>query len=196
MGIGARLKRKVIGRGVARPAPLDAAQVAGTVLAPVTGELVAMEDIPDAPLAAGLLGEAVGVWPSDEPVCAVYAPISGTITGAVPSTVTIEADDGTKLLLRIGLGTQEMRGQGFTLFVGRRGDVVEAGECILQFDRRKVEKAGLKDIVCAVVTNPGHFSGVSRVPAGRVAAGSAALTLAPRNQAEAAAGPSSADGGA
>lgn len=184
MGIGARVKEKVIGKGVSRPEPLSVPQEPGLVLSPVSGELVAMEDIPDAPVAAGLLGEAFGVWPADEPVCAVYAPISGTITGAVPSSVGLEADDGTQVLLRIGIGTQEMRGAGFTLFVGRHGDVVEAGECIMQFDRRKVEKAGLKDVIVTIVTNPGHFASVGRVPAGSVTAGSAALTLVARRGGE------------
>lgn len=184
MGFGARLRRRVIGDGVERPRPLEVSQRPGTVLAPVTGELVEMEDIPDAPVAAGLLGEAVGFWPADEPTCEVYAPISGTIVGAVPSQVSIEADDGTRLTLNIGIDTQEMRGEGFTLFVGRRGDVVEAGECIMRFDRRKVAKAGHKDVVAAIVTNPGHFVGFARAGTGPVRAGETALTFEPRHQAE------------
>lgn len=180
MGIAAKLKKKVIGEGVVRPAPLDVPNDPHLVLAPVTGRLVAMEDVPDAPLAAGLLGEAFGVWPADEDTCAVYAPISGTITGAVPSSISIEADDGTQVTLRVGIDTQEMRGEGFTMFVGRRGDVVTAGECIMRFDRRKVAKAGHKDVVAAVVTNPGRFAAFLRTPAGPIEAGQAGMRLEPK----------------
>lgn len=195
MGIGSKLKRKVIGEGVRRPEALDVPDDSHLVLAPVTGRLVAMEDVPDAPLAAGLIGEAFGVWPADEDTCAVYAPISGTITGAVPSAINIEADDGAQVTLRVGIDTQEMRGEGFTMFVGRRGDVVRAGECIMCFDRRKVAKAGHEDVVVAVVTNPGRFGGFSRMPAGPVAAGEPGMRLEPKDGAAQRAAASAAEPG-
>lgn len=176
MGILDRFKKKV-GGGIQQPDPLDVDVAPGTVIAPASGELVAMEDIPDAVFAAGLMGEAVGIWPEDGNV---YAPISGTVTAAVSYAVGIEADDGTQVLLHIGLGTAEMRGNGFTMFVGRHGDVIEAGECLVSFDRHKVEKAGHKDIVITVVTNPGHFARVEAVPAGAIRAGDAVLTLTPK----------------
>lgn len=179
MGILGRVRHKVIGEGVRQPPALDATYESGRVLAPATGELVAMEDIPDAPFAAGLRGEAVGIWPDGG---VVYAPVTGTVTQAMSHALVMETDDGLEVLVHVGVDVVEMRGEGFHGFC-RKGDVVGVGECLLTFDRAKVAKAGHPDIVVVSVAGK-RIERAERVPAGAVRAGEPVLAIVRHGEGE------------
>lgn len=135
----------------------DGAASAGSVLSAVSGRLVAMRDIPDPVFASGALGVCAGVWPEED---VVFAPVSGTVTAAMPHAVGIATDDGLELLVHAGIDTVEMRGDGFELYCGR-GDRVEAGDALMAFSRAKVAKAGYQDIVICVVTNSECYEDVT-----------------------------------
>lgn len=120
----------------------------GVLCAPCSGRVVAMPDLPDPVFAEGMMGKAMGVWP-DEGV--VYAPISGTVTVAMPHALGISGG-GVELLVHVGVDTVNMNGDGFEVKV-RKGDRVRAGDVLLVFDREKVAAAGYPDAVMEVVTN-------------------------------------------
>ena len=87
-----------------------------TVMAPIDGTVIPLEQLPDETFAAAILGPGCGIEPTGD---TVYAPFDGTIT-QVASTlhaIGITSDDGIELLIHVGMDTVEMQGKGFTALV-------------------------------------------------------------------------------
>lgn len=144
-------------------------QEAGSVCAPVDGEMIAQEEISDETFASGVLGKGVGINPETGHV---YAPFSGTI-GAVADSghaIGLTDQDGREILIHVGIDTVAMEGKGFSPKV-KQGDVVKAGQEILSFDREMIKKAGYKDTVIVILTNMDESADVELRQPGKVKAG-------------------------
>ena len=130
---------------------------AGTVLQPVRGNVIAREAIPDDTLASGILGDGVGIEPTDG---LVVAPFDGTISSVADSrhAVAVEAG-GMELLIHVGVDTVNMKGDGFTCLV-KEGDKVKTGQPLIRFDRAKIKAAGYSDTVAVLLTNSDDLEGV------------------------------------
>ena len=130
---------------------------AGKVLQPVKGNVIPYTEIPDDTFASGVLGEGVGVQPTDE---LVVAPFDGTITSVAESkhAVGIESN-GMELLIHVGVDTVAMNGDGFTCLVND-GDTVKAGQPLIRFSREKIKAAGYSDTVAVLLTNSDDLEGV------------------------------------
>ena len=130
---------------------------AGQVLQPVKGNVIAREDIPDETFASGVLGDGVGIQPSDDKV---VAPFDGTISSVAESqhAVGIESN-GMEMLIHVGVDTVNMKGDGFTCLV-KEGDEVKAGQPLIIFDRQKIKAAGYSDTVAVLLTNSEDLEGV------------------------------------
>ena len=123
---------------------------AGSVLQPVKGTVIAREDIPDETFASGVLGDGVGIQPSDD---LVVAPFDGTITSVAESkhAVGIESN-GMEMLIHVGVDTVKMNGEGFTCLV-KEDETVKAGQPLIRFSRAKIKAAGFSDTVAVLLTN-------------------------------------------
>ena len=123
---------------------------AGTILQPVKGTVIAREDIPDETFASGVLGDGVGIQPSDD---LVVAPFDGTITSVAESkhAVGIESN-GMEMLIHVGVDTVKMNGEGFTCLV-KEDEAVKAGQPLIRFSRAKIKAAGFSDTVAVLLTN-------------------------------------------
>ena len=124
---------------------------AGEILAPTAGKVVGRESIPDETFASGVLGDGVGIEPSDE---YVYAPFDGTISTVAESkhAIGISGAGDMELLIHVGVDTVAMQGDGFTPYV-KEGDEVKKGDKLLHFDRKKIAAAGHPDMVVVLLTN-------------------------------------------
>lgn len=142
--------------------------------APVSGRVVALEDVGDPAFSQGMLGCGVGVRPEGD---VAFSPVSGTVVADVKTkhALLIKGENGAEVLLHVGLDSVSLRGAGFDVFV-RKGDHVRAGEPLMSFDRALMAERGLDDTVVLTVTNPEVFSRVEPVCAGgEVAAGAVVL---------------------
>ncbi|MDO4632913.1 MAG: glucose PTS transporter subunit IIA [Eubacteriales bacterium] len=132
---------------------------AGKVAAPVKGQVVAQDQIPDETFASGVLGQGVGILPADE---TVYAPYDGTISSVADSkhAVGITGAGDMELLIHVGVDTVAMNGEGFEVLVAD-GDTVKAGQPILRFSKEKIKAAGHPDIVVVLLTNSDDYNNVT-----------------------------------
>ena len=130
---------------------------AGQVLQPVKGNVIARDQIPDDTFASGVLGDGVGIQPSDDKV---VAPFDGTISSVAESqhAVGIESN-GMEMLIHVGVDTVNMHGDGFTCLV-KEGDQVKLGQPLIRFDRQKIKAAGYSDTVAVLLTNSDDLEGV------------------------------------
>lgn len=129
----------------------------GVVLQPVKGKVIPYDQIPDDTFASGVLGEGVGVEPTDE---LVVAPFDGTISSVAESkhAIGVEAN-GMEMLIHVGVDTVNMNGDGFTCLVNE-GDTVKAGQPLIRFSREKIKAAGYSDTVAVLLTNSEDLEGV------------------------------------
>ena len=119
-----------------------------TVLAPVPGRAVRMEDVPDPVFAQSMVGPGAAVDPPRELVEAV-APVSGTVLMVQPHAYVISTADGFGVLVHLGIDTVQLEGKGFTVHVGK-GDEVTAGQLVVTYDVPAVEALGRNPIVPVV----------------------------------------------
>ena len=130
---------------------------AGTVLQPVKGNVIARDAIPDDTFASGVLGDGVGIEPTDE---VVVAPFDGTISSVAESQHAVGVEsNGMEMLIHVGVDTVNMQGDGFTCLV-KEGDAVKAGQPLIRFDRAKIKAAGYSDTVAVLLTNSDDLEGV------------------------------------
>lgn len=141
----------------------------GAVYAPVKGNVVAMEEIPDPTFSAGVLGWTIGIEPTEG---VVRAPFDGKIEQAAETghAVGLVSEDGLELLIHVGVDTVEMGGTGFDMRV-KEGDEVKAGQILMTFDRKAIADAGHPDVAVVIVLNADDFASVELTAEGTVEAG-------------------------
>ena len=127
----------------------------GMILAPVKGNVIAREDIPDPTFAAGVLGDGVGIEPSEG---VVVAPCDGEISSVTDTchAIGITGAEDMEILIHVGIDTVNMQGDGFNLLVSE-GDKVKAGQKLLTFDMDKIRAAGYSTTIAVLLTNSDDY---------------------------------------
>lgn len=117
-------------------------------LNPVKGEVIDMTKVPDEVFASKMMGDGFAVVPADNQV---YSPVDGEIIKVFTTkhALLIRSDSGIEIILHIGIGTVELKGEGFTIHV-EDGAKVTAGDLLATVDFDFV-KAQEKSIVTPVV---------------------------------------------
>lgn len=126
------------------------------ILSPITGNLIAREEIPDPIFAGGVLGDGVGIEPE---VGEVVAPFAGTVASTTDTlhAIGLTGPGGVEMLIHVGIDTVNMKGEGFRLLV-KMGDQVEAGQKLLTFDIEAIRRAGYSPTTAVLVANSAAFS--------------------------------------
>ncbi|HAT53695.1 MAG TPA: phosphotransferase enzyme IIA component, partial [Lactobacillus sp.] len=125
-----------------------------TVKAPVSGDVSDLRRISSE--VKGFTGKGFAIQPSEGKI---YAPFDGIIkyTFSTRHTFGIVSDDGLETIIHIGIGTVNLRGEGFiTKYADRQR--VHAGDLLLTFDQSTIQKAGYDDVVVTFFTQPERVS--------------------------------------
>lgn len=122
-----------------------------TVYAPVDGKLVPMKDVIDHD-GQVFPGKGFAIKPTSNHV---YAPFDGKIsfTFGTKHAFGIVSDEGLELIVHIGVGTVNMRGEGFVTHYND-GQQVKKGDLLFDFDRQLINQAGYQDTVVNFFTQP------------------------------------------
>jgi PTS system beta-glucosides-specific IIC component len=143
------------------------------VHAPVAGEVVALDQVPDKVFSSGAMGQGLAVIPVEG---RAYAPIAGTLLTVMPHAFGIRDEQGLEVLVHIGLDTVELGGTHFSPAV-TQGQQVASGDLLCEFDVTAIKGAGYNPITVMIVTNPGGYQAVVPVAEGTVEANTTALDL-------------------
>ena len=103
-----------------------------SVLAPLSGEIIALEQVSDPVFSGKVLGDGIAIIPEDGKI---YSPVNGTVT-TVSSTLHaygFSTESGLDILVHVGLETVSLKGEGFKVYI-KEGDMVKAGELIAEVD--------------------------------------------------------------
>ncbi len=119
--------------------------------APMKGNVAPITECPDPTFASKAMGDGFVVFPEDGKF---YAPASGEITMTFPTkhAFGLMTNDGTEILVHIGLDTVELNGEPFTMHV-KKGDKVKKGQLLIDVDLKAIEAAGKETATAVVITN-------------------------------------------
>lgn len=135
------------------------------VYSPLKGNVIPLEEVKDETFAAGILGQGVGIEPSEGKV---VSPVKGKIETLFDTkhAVGITSEDGVELLIHVGLNTVELGGKYYTAHVAE-GDSVEAGQVLLTFDMEQIKAAGYDVTTPVLVTNADQYEKIEKKDAGQ-----------------------------
>ncbi|MDN6833684.1 MAG: N-acetylglucosamine-specific PTS transporter subunit IIBC, partial [Enterobacterales bacterium] len=142
----------------AQATPNAAAVVKATLVSPITGEVVALDQVPDEAFASKAVGDGVAVRPTDK---TVVSPARGTIVKIFNTNhaFCLETDEGAEVVVHMGIDTVALNGQGFKRLV-EEGAEVKAGQPILEMDLEYLNANARSMISPVVVSNIDDFGGL------------------------------------
>jgi len=148
------------------------------VMAPVSGRVIPLSEVPDPVFACAMVGPGSAIAP-DLGVAAVVealSPVAGVIAAVHPHAFVIAGPGGGNqgVLVHLGIDTVQLKGAGFELLAGQ-GDEVVVGQPLVRWSPDDVVARGLSAIVAviALAADPAQLD----IPvSGAVAAGDLLLT--------------------
>lgn len=119
--------------------------------APMKGNVAPITECPDPTFASKAMGDGFVVFPEDGKF---YAPVNAEVTMTFPTkhAFGLMTNDGTEILVHIGLDTVELNGEPFTMHV-KKGDKVKKGQLLVDVDLKAIEAAGKETATAVVITN-------------------------------------------
>lgn len=135
-----------------------------TIYAPLTGNVIALEQIPDDTFASGVLGNGVGIEPE---VGEVVAPFDGTIATVADTkhAIGLTGPDGMEMLIHVGVDTVKMQGEGFEVFVSE-GNTVKAGQRLMTFSIDKIKESGYSTTTAVLLNNSDDYENFKVIKTG------------------------------
>lgn len=127
-----------------------------TLVAPVSGEVIPLEQVPDAAFSSKAVGEGVAINPTGE---TVVAPLAGTIVKifATNHAFCLESIEGIEIIVHMGIDTVALEGKGFERLV-EEGTEVEQGQPILTMDLAYLAAHAPSMISPVVVSNSEDYT--------------------------------------
>ncbi|ERK18266.1 PTS system, N-acetylglucosamine-specific IIA component [Pantoea sp. AS-PWVM4] len=147
--------------------------VIATLVAPVSGEVVALDAVPDEAFASKAVGDGLAIKPTGK---TVVAPIAGTIVKIFNTNhaFCLESENGVEIVVHMGLDTVALEGKGFSRLV-EEGATVVAGQPVLEMDLDFLNAHARSMISPVVVSNSDDFAGLNLLASGSVVAGETRL---------------------
>ena len=174
--IGDEMK-KVVTRATAVPAAkpqaVANAKTVESLVSPITGDVVALEQVPDEAFASKAVGDGIAVKPTSN---IVVAPAAGTVVKIFNTNhaFCLETNNGAEIVVHMGIDTVALEGKGFKRLV-EEGTDVKAGEPILEMDLDFLNANARSMISPVVCSNSDDYSALVILASGKVVAGQTPL---------------------
>lgn len=125
------------------------------IISPLKGEVTELSKVEDEAFSTGLLGKGIAIKPVEGKV---VAPAGGVVTTFFPTghALGITTDNGTEILIHVGMDTVQLEGKYFTPRV-KQGDKIKAGDVLLEFDINKIKESGFSTITPVIITNSDKY---------------------------------------
>ncbi len=149
-------------------------QPKGKILAPLKGKIVPLDQVPDKVFSEKILGDGCAILPEDGKI---YSPVSGTVTSVAEAkhAYGFAAEDGTEVLVHVGLETVALKGEGFRCYV-KVGQTVRPGQMIAEVDLSLLKQKGINPITPVLICNAPEGTGL-RTAKGEVLVGDDLISM-------------------
>lgn len=128
----------------------------------LSGKVIPMEEVPDEVFSQCVMGNGVAIEPTNDTVVAPADATVGVVMADTGHACGLVFDNGTELLIHVGIDTVDMNGDGFELLVGE-GDRVKQGQPLIHFDPEKIKAAGHPTVTVFIVTDEGSYEQIEYV---------------------------------
>ncbi|MDF2713863.1 MAG: glucose transporter subunit [Paenibacillus sp.] len=141
--------------------------------APLQGNMIPIEEVPDAIFAQKLVGNGVAFYPERGEL---LSPVSGKVVHIYPTmhAIGLRTEEGLEVLLHIGIDTSQLPGKMFHAVV-KEGDEVAVGQLLIRFDLQKIKKLAKSLATPMVITNPNAVKSWAFAPFKHVKKGQASV---------------------
>jgi beta-glucoside PTS system EIICBA component len=146
-----------------------------TILSPLSGLVKPLKEVNDPVFSSNAMGRGVAIVPTEG---RVTSPVNGVVTMVFPTyhAIGIQSDEGSEILIHIGINTVSLQGEHFTSSI-KQGDRVTQGQHLIDFDVEKIKEAGYEVITPIIITNTDHYSDFIELKSDTVQAKEEMLTL-------------------
>ncbi|MBB6217867.1 glucose-specific phosphotransferase system IIA component [Anaerosolibacter carboniphilus] len=136
------------------------------IYAPISGEIMQLEEVPDDLFAEKIIGDGIAIYPSDHVVC---SPVNGEVIQLFRTNhaIGILSEEGVEILIHIGIDTVKMNGEGFQVSVSQ-GDKVRIGDHLMTFDPTCIQKKAKSIITPIIIINNDDFNGIQVLKEGKI----------------------------
>lgn len=136
------------------------------IASPIEGQAIELTDVNDEVFASCALGKGIAIIPTKGEV---VAPADCTVSLIYPTlhAIGLTLEDGTEILIHVGMDTVKLNGKHFTKNV-EEGSFVKKGTKIVSFDLEALKKEGFDMSVPVVISNTNAFSMVTGLPKDKV----------------------------
>ena len=157
------------------PTSEPAAALPASIVAPLAGNAIPMEQVSDPVFASGVMGGGIAIVPSEGKL---YAPADGKVIVLADTghAVGIAADNGAEILMHVGIDTVGLEGKPFTAHV-KVGDHVNAGQLLMDIDLDYIRAQGLDTVTPIIITNTASYEAVEPCANGPVKVGDQIVTV-------------------
>ena len=136
------------------------------IVSPIEGNAQPLEKVGDGVFSEGILGKGVAIEPT---VGRAVSPVNGIVSTVFDTkhAIGLTSDNGTEVLIHIGIDTVKLNGEPFEAHV-KPGDKVKAGDLLVEFDIEKIKEAGYKTITPVIITNTDSYENIEVIANGLV----------------------------
>lgn len=142
------------------------AKAAVNVGAPVSGELIPMNQVNDPTFAQEIMGKGAAIIPEED---VFVSPVNGTVQMVFDTkhAIGFVSDEGAEVLIHVGLDTVNLKGKYFEALV-KNGDKVSIGTPVLKADLKQIKKEGYDTVTPVIITNSMEYANVIAGEAGHI----------------------------
>lgn len=137
-----------------------------TIYAPVNGIAHPLSDVNDPTFGEGIMGKGGAIMPIDGHF---VSPIEGTVSMVFNTkhAIGLQANDGTEILIHIGLDTVKLDGKYFEVHV-KAGDKVSVGTPLVDVEIDKIKAERYDIITPVIITNTMDYGEVISIEEGSI----------------------------
>ena len=119
------------------------------LLAPLTGKLMPLDQVPDDVFAQKVLGDGIAIVPENGKI---FSPVDGEVTTVAETlhAYGFATEDGLEILVHVGLDSVALKGEGFKSHV-QPGDKVKAGDLVAEVDLELLKSKNIPTVTPVIV---------------------------------------------
>ncbi len=121
------------------------------IASPGKGEVLNITECSDKVFSSKMMGDGFLFIPEEDDF---YSPVNGKVSMVFETkhAIAFEANDGTEVLMHVGMDTVNLKGEGYNVLV-KAGDKVKIGQKVLEANRALIKERGYKVDTPVIITN-------------------------------------------
>lgn len=133
----------------------------GKIIAPISGNIIPIEDVPDEVFAQKMVGDGIAIIPTASGT--MVAPADGRVEKIFDTNhaFSIVTSSGIEVFVHFGMDTVQLEGQGFERLV-EEGTVVKAGEPLIKYDFEFLKENAKSIITPVIISNSDDYSDLGK----------------------------------